>query len=335
MKRHCFKLLVLPVLIFSLIFCSCSSKKGVSSDGTGASVSGKDSSSVKLVFVEYDNGYQENEIRESFISDMRLLGYDEVKMKFDVKNAQKNSEKLNEYVNSLKGSDYDLIVAIADQAAQAVCNAKLDIPCVFIAATDPVGDLLVTNPDKPDKNLTGTVMDTSPSKIISLIRIFTPEVKKTGVLIYKGNKTAQKSASLFEKESKSEGLTAKIYTVESLNDIQNTLKKILSENDTVFIPADNQLDSVMGSLVKTAQEQKKYIYSSGVSAVNSGALASYCSSVDKLSQNSAAIADQIIKGTSVSDIPVDFSAEGNFYLSSKTYSAFGIGVPEIEGLIVV
>ena len=178
-------------------------------------------------------------------------------------------------------------------------------------------------------------MDTSPTKTISLIRIFTPEVKNVGILLYKGNTTAQKSASLFEKEAKTEGLSSKIYTVENLNNIQDTAEKILSENDTVFIPADNQLDSVMSSLVKAAQGQKKYVYSSGVSAVNSGALASYCSSVKDLSQNAAVIADKIIKGTAVSDIPVDFSVKGNFYLSSKTYSSLGIGVPEIDDLVVV
>ena len=335
MKRRLFTFLILPVLVFSLLFCACSSKK---SDGTGngSDVSSEGSgSAVKVVFVEYDNGYQENEMREKFISDMRLLGYDEIKIKFDVKNAQKDAKKLTEQVNLLKDSDYDLIVAIADQAAKAVSAAKLSIPCVFIAATDPVGDGLVTAPDKPDKNMTGTVMDTASTKTISLIRIFTPEVKNVGILLYKGHSTAQKSASLFEKEAKSEGLSSKIYTVESLNNIQETVKNILSENDTVFIPADNQLDSVMGNLVKTAQEQKKYVYSSGITAVNAGALASYCSSVSDLSQNAAAIADKIINGTAVSDIPVDFSVKGNFYLSSKTYSSLGIGVPEIDNLVVV
>ena len=105
MKRRLFTFLILPVLIFSLLFCACSSKKEEGSGG-GSDISSENSdSAVKIAFVEYDNGYQENEMRESFISDMRLLGYDEIKIKVDVKNAQKNADKLNEQVNSLKGSD--------------------------------------------------------------------------------------------------------------------------------------------------------------------------------------------------------------------------------------
>lgn len=335
MKRRFFTFLILPVMIFSIILCSCSSKNQNSVDSVGTTDSRSADSSVKLAFVVYDNGYQENEMRESFISAMRLLGYDEIRLKVDVLNAFRDEKKLGECVNSLKSSDHDLIIAISDRAAQAVSSAKLDKPCVFMAATDPVGDSLVTNPDKPDKNMTGTVMDTSSTKTISLIRIFTPDVKKVGVLLYEGNATAKKNAELFEKESKSEGLTPKIYTVKDLSAAEGEFKKLIAENDAAFIPTDSQLDSVMSTLVKAAQEQKKYIYSSGVSAVNSGALASYCSSVEKLSQNAAAMADRIIKGAKVSEIPVDFSVEGNFYLSSKTYASLGIGVPEIDGLIVV
>lgn len=334
MKRRLFTILTVSVLALSLVLCSCSDKNQPSGSKSTNNSQNSDQS-FKIAFLEYDNGYTENEMREKFIYEMRMLGYDEMKIKIDVRNAQSNNERLTEYANSFKDSDYNLIVAIADKAASAVSKVGLDVPCVFIGATDPVADGLVTNPDKPDKNMTGTVMDVSDSKSISLIRIFTPEVKTVGIMISAGNTQSQKEAEQFAKAAKSEGLVTKTYTLDSTAKAVEVTKSIISENDAVYIPADVSIDKVMGNITKVTSAQKKFVFSSGTSAVKAGALAAYCSSPEIMAQKAASMADSIFKGTKVSEIPVDFSVEANIFLSSKTYSLLGIGVPELSGLVVL
>ena len=334
MKKRFFIFLTLPVLVFSLLFCSCSGNNEQPTTDTVTSPHDSDSS-YKAVFVMYDNGNRENEMRESFVSRMRILGYDEMKMKFDVKNAQHDINNLNEQIASLKGSDYSLIIAISDEAAVAVSKASLDIPCVFIGVTDPVSYGIATKAEAPDKNMTGTVMNVSESKSISLIRIFTPEVKTVGIMYCADNASAKANAELFEKKAVSEGLTVKIYAVTSLDDIEKQTESIIAEVDAIYAPADNYLDSAMDKITKVSTDNGKFVFSSGTSAVSSGALAAFCSSPTELAKSAAVMADRIIKGTKVSDIPIDYSIEGNIFLSKKTYSLLGIGIPDLEGLVVL
>lgn len=335
MKRRLFIILTVSVLALSLVLCSCSDKEENNTNKVKNGTAQNSDQSYKIAFLEYENGYQENEMREAFIYEMRMLGYDELKIKVDVRNAQRDSAKLTEYANSFKSSDYDLIVAIADQAAKAVSKAAISVPCIFIGATDPVADGLVSNAEKPDKNMTGTVMKSSDSKTISLIRIFTPEVKTVGIMIQAGNTQAQKAAEQFAKTAKSEGLVTKTYTLSNNSKAVELTKSIISENDAVYIPADSSIDQVMGNITSVTSAEKKFVFSSSSSAVKAGALAAFCSSPKTMAQKSAAMADSILKGAKISEIPVDFSVEGNIFLSEKTYSLLGIGVPELDGLIVL
>lgn len=334
MKQRILKIISITLVALSLLLCSCTGKienSGTSSDAQSESTA----ENRKLVFVQYDNSYRENEMRETFISRMRLLGYDSIRLKTDVKNAQCNQEKLVEIFEALKSSDYDLIITIGNEASLQASKSELKAPCVFVGAESPVENGLATNPDAPDKNMTGTVMNTSDKKTASLIRIFTPEVKAVGILVSYDNTAALKNAESFQKTAKAEGISAQIYKIENPDNAEGDFANIISENDALFFPDDAKLNPTIEKAVELCANEKKFVFASSTTAVSNGALAAYCSSPVELSNKAALAADEIFKGKKPSEIPIDFSVEGNIFLSSKTYSRLGIGVPDIDGLIVI
>ena len=158
MKKYLFSAVCL-LLTITILFSACS---GSGTQGEKSTESPHDSdSSFKAAIVQFDNDSFTNELRQMFIKRMRLLGYDEAKMKFDIKNAQGNNEKLSQTASSLSGGDYDIVVAIGDKCACALANAGCTVPTVFVAVSDPVGLGLASGVESPDKNMTGTVSNTS------------------------------------------------------------------------------------------------------------------------------------------------------------------------------
>lgn len=330
-----FKRIIAVILaVLCLLLCSCSGKTDDTTT-TAPATPHENDDSYHVAFVMYDYGYTENTMREAFVARMRTLGYDEMKMKFDVINAHGSTEELTKQVAELKNSSYNLIVALSDEPAIEISKANLKIPCVFVGATDPVADGIVKNADKPDKNITGTVMNLSTKKTVSLIRIFTPDVKTVGVVYLKGNKNIASDIEEFNKLAISEGLKIEELAIDSVNSADGVIADAVDKVDAFYIPKDYQLDSIIGSLVRIALPKKVFVFSSGASAVNEGALAAYCSSPEALAKSAALMADEIIKGKKIAEIPVDFSVEANIFLSSKTYSLLGIGYPELEGIVVV
>lgn len=334
MKNRSKRIIAVLTLVLSLLLCSCSGKEDPTQTAVTTTPHDSDSS-YSVAFVMYDYGYMENTMREAFISRMRTLGYDEMKMKFDVKNAHGDSNNLTEQINSLKNSEYDLIVALSDEPAIAISKANVGIPCVFIGATDPVGDGLAENTDTPDRNITGAVMNLSAKKTVSLIRIFTPDVNTVGVVYLKSNAKVTADLEEFRKTAVSEGLKLENIELDSIDSAQEKIEEAVKKVDAFYIPKDYQLDEIMENLTRLTVSEEKFIFSSGMSAVSSGALAAYCSSPEELAKSAALMADEIIKGKAVSELPIDFSVEPNIFLSSKTYSLLGIGYPELEGLVVV
>lgn len=98
-----------------------------------------------------------NTIRDSFTAQMEELGYvDGETIELNYADAANQQSNLNSIINQFEEDGSDVIVAIATPTAQAAANVASEIPVVFSAVSDPVGAKLVTDPDNPDQNITGT-----------------------------------------------------------------------------------------------------------------------------------------------------------------------------------
>lgn len=330
MKKYLFSAVCL-LLAITILFSACS---GSGTQGEKSTESPHDSdSSFRVAIVQFDNDSFTNELRQMFIKRMRLLGYDEAKMKFDIKNAQGNSEKLSQTASSLSGGDYDIVVAIGDKCACALANAGCTVPTVFVAVSDPVGLGLASSAESPDKNMTGTVSNTSEDTLLSYIRVLTPKVSSVAVICMNNEK------SIAEKDSVVKYLSNDLFNVEpvildSTDSIDSVVADVLTRNGAIFLTGDEELKNISANVVSLASQSSKFVFSSNVACIGNGVLAATASPVKNLSYTAAEDADKILKGAKVSDIPIETNIAFAIYVSKSTAESFSIDVPKIDNVIL-
>lgn len=330
MKKYLFSAVCL-LLAITVLFSACT---GSSTQGEKSTESPHDSdSSFRVAIVQFDNDSFTNELRQMFIKRMRLLGYDEAKMKFDIKNAQGNSEKLSQTASSLSGGDYDIVVAIGDKCACALANAGCTVPTVFVAVSDPVGLGLASSVEAPDKNMTGTVSNTSEDNLLSYIRVLTPKVSSVAVICMNNEK------SIAEKDSVVKYLSNDLFDVEpvildSTDSIDSVVADVLTRNGAIFLTNDEELKNVSANVVNLASQSSKFVFSSNIACIENGVLAATASPVKDLSYTAAEDADKILKGAKVSDIPIKTDIAFAIYVSKSTAESFNIDVPKIDNVIL-
>ncbi len=330
MKKYLFSAVCL-LLAITILFSACT---GSGTQGENSTESPHDSdSSFRVAIVQYDNDGFTNELRQMFIKRMRLLGYDEAKMKFDIKNAQGNGEKLSQTASSLSGGDYDIVVAIGDKCACALANAGCTVPAVFVAVSDPVGLGLASSVESPDKNMTGTVSNTSEDTLLSYIRVLTPKVSSVAVICMNNEK------SIAEKDSVVKYLSNDLFNVEpvildSTDSIDSVVADVLTRNGAIFLTNDEELKNVSANVVSLASQSSKFVFSSNIACIENGVLAATASPVKDLSYTAAEDADKILKGAKASDIPIKTDIEFAIYVSKSTAESFSIDVPEIDNVIL-
>jgi putative tryptophan/tyrosine transport system substrate-binding protein len=330
MKKYLFSAVCL-LLAITVLFSACT---GSSTQGEKSTESPHDSdSSFRVAIVQFDNDSFTNELRQMFIKRMRLLGYDEAKMKFDIKNAQGNSEKLSQTASSLSGGDYDIVVAIGDKCACALANAGCTVPTVFVAVSDPVGLGLASGVESPDKNMTGTVSNTSEDNLLSYIRVLTPKVSSVAVICMNNEK------SIAEKDSVVKYLSNDLFDVEpvildSTDSIDSVVADVLTRNGAIFLTNDEELKNVSANVVNLASQSSKFVFSSNIACIENGVLAATASPVKDLSYTAAEDADKILKGAKVSDIPIKTDIAFAIYVSKSTAESFNIDVPKIDNVIL-
>ncbi len=330
MKKYLFSAICL-LLAITVLFSACSGS-GTQDEKSTESPHDSDSS-FRVAIVQFDNDSFTNELRQMFIKRMRLLGYDEAKMKFDIKNAQGNSEKLSQTASSLSGGDYDIVVAIGDKCACALANAGCTVPTVFVAVSDPVGLGLASSVESPDKNMTGTVSNTSEDTLLSYIRVLTPKVSSVAVICMNNEK------SIAEKDSVVKYLSNDLFDVEpvildSTDSIDSVVADVLTRNGAIFLTGDEELKNVSANVVNLASQSSKFVFSSNIACIENGVLATTASPVKDLSYTAAEDADKILKGAKVSDIPIKTDIAFAIYVSKSTAESFNIDVPKIDNVIL-
>lgn len=325
--------ILLALVLMLGVFTACGNTT-TGSDAAGTSPQDTDKVYKVAVVQLADNGAF-TEMREAFIARMRELGYDEAKMTFDIKNAQGDQSNLQTICAGLKGSDYDLVVSIVTPATTAVVNQELEIPVVFISVTDPVASGILTTMEAPDKNATGTSNIVPVDCIFTLAKELTPNVKNIGILYCSGEQNAVQTADKAKAYLDANGYTYKEVTVANSAEVAQAAQSLAGDVDAIYIPVDSTVQAAMTEVVKAATDRKIPVYGSDPVMVQSGALACVSCSNTQLGQKSAEMADEILRGKAVSEVPATALDEFQYVISSATAEALGITVPEGGNYVVM
>lgn len=272
-------------------------------------------------------------IRTSFIQGLEDQGFGAVQV--DYKNAGGDMSVLNTIVQGFVGDEVDVIVAIATPSAVAAASATQTIPVIFSAATDPVAAKLLTDPAKPDGNVTG-VSDAIPvDKIFTLSEQLTPDVKTYGFVYNLGEPNSVSVIENAKAYCDDKGIAYLEATVANTSEVQQAAQSLVGKIDAFFTPIDNVVAEAMPVYAKVAMDAGLPLYPGADSMVEDGGLATCGINYTFLGEETAAMAISVLTGTPVAELPVVTMENFRPIANKTTADALGIDLSGVADLEIV
>lgn len=265
-----------------------------------------------------------NQIHETIEEELKAKGFTDIVYK----NANGDQTVIPTIVQDMVSSGVDMIIPIATGTAQAVASAKVKVPVVFSAVSNPVEAGLVTSFEDTTGGITGVSNSIPVDKIFEMASQLTPEVKTYG-FVY--NSSEVNSSAGIEKAKEycdANGIMYKEAVVTGTADIQQTVSSLIGNVDAYFTPNDNTVASAMPIYTQTAYGNKLPIYVGADSMVIDGGLATVGIDYTVLGKQTADMAIRIADGEKVEENPVEQVSEYAKMINMKTADQLGIQIPE-------
>jgi putative ABC transport system substrate-binding protein len=246
---------------------------------------------------------------------------------YDDQNAQGDMATASSIAQKFAGGGLDLILGVATPTTQAVVKADQTTPIVFTAVTDPVGAGLVTDPEAPTANVTG-VSDMLPVEPhLELIKQVVPEAKTVGVIYNAGE-----SNSVFlidaEKEAASAmGIEIVEATASNSSEVQAAAQSLVGRVDAISVLTDNTAVSALESIIKVGEENGIPVIAGDTDSVKRGAVAAYAFDYEDLGKQAGYQAAEILMGTPIKDIPVEYAENLQLSVNEQAASKMGVTIP--------
>lgn len=267
-------------------------------------------------------------IRESFLQQMEQLGYGEDKVDYDIQNAQGEQTNLGTICQKFVGDGVDMIVAIATPTAQTAAASTSEIPILFSAVTDPVEAKLLTDPQHPDGNVTGTSDAIPVDQVMQLCQELTPEVHKIGFMYTTSEINSQVTTEQAMEAAEQMGYETQLMTISEVSELQQAAQSLAQEVDAIYVPIDNTIAQAMPVLAQVGVDFQIPIYTGADSMVQDGGFATVGINYTQLGQKTAEMAAAVLEGTPISELPVETLSEFGTYINQTTAEQIGVEIPQ-------
>ncbi len=247
---------------------------------------------------------------------------------YDLQNAEGDMATTASIAQKFAGDDLDLVLGVATPTAQALAKQITDVPVLFTAVTDPVGAGLVVDPAAPSANITG-VSDMQPVKpILELAQTFRPDAKNVGMVYNAGESNSVFLVEQAEKDAATMGLTIVKAPASTSAEVQAAAKSLIGRVDAIAVIGDNTAVSALESIIKVCEENKIPLVAGDPDSVKRGAVACYGFDYYDLGKQTGAMAAQIMSGTPVTDIPVQFAENLQLSVNEAAAAAQDVTLPQ-------
>ena len=316
-------------LLFAAVVClglffGCSDNQEASS-GSGAPAE----SVKKIGIVQMSDHSSFYTIRDSILAQLKKLGYQEGKnVQIEACSAQGEAARLTSILDEFAADQKDVVIAISTPAAVAAHAVADKVPVLFAAVSDAVTAGLTTSLEKPDKNITGTSDALQVEKMIDMALTVTPGMQTLGLLY---NSTEASSAVAIAKAKAycaEKGIACIEAGISTSSDVYQAAQSLAGGVNAILIPADNTLADAMDDLTRVTLDAKIPCYVGLEAMVQDGGLACIGISGEELGIETANMADQVLKGTAVSDLPVRVLDNPTTYVNAQTAKKIGLQIPD-------
>ena len=246
---------------------------------------------------------------------------------FELRHADGRTKRLPQLAAELARLDVDVITPFGGQAARAVQQATTKIPIVG-AASDFVGEGLVTRLSQPGANITG-VSILAPelnAKRLELLKEMLPQVSTVAVLWDPANGESQLRA--IKAAARSLAVQLQVLEVRSPDELTIAFR-IAKERraGALNVLASPLLASLQKTIVDLAARNRLPAIYQWSAHARAGGLMSYGSNLLAMWRQVAFLVGRVLKGAKPADLPVEQPSKVELVVNLKTAEALGISIP--------
>lgn len=269
---------------------------------------------------------------------MRELGYTEGKnVSYDVRFVSAK-EEVNRAIQDFIAEGVDLIHTYSTPATQAAYAMTKDlphpIPVVFGSMGDPLLSGVIKDFGRPGTNVTGvTSLSTElTARRVELLREISPAARRIAMpytAAENGDIAATKSVTIAQEAAGKLGMTMVLFPVRVKEDNATTAQKIQRRDvDGMIVGGDSLVWSSIDMYIAQAIKQKIPFAAFDLSQVKKGALVGFGPDFAVSGEQAAVLTNQILRGRSPADIPVEVPRKLLLAINRKTAVAIGITFSE-------
>lgn len=271
---------------------------------------------------------------DGFKEGMKGLGYVEGRdIQYLFENAKNNKKKVSEITNRFVADKVDVIYTITNTALKVVAEVARPskTPVVFGSASGPVESGIQPAYATPDTHITGVTSGSIElvAKRLEIISELLPESKRIAAIGDADSDSSRTAFALAGKTALKLGLSLLELRVKSKEEAVEAAKRTTrKETDALFlIPGLYGVGAVSEIALIAKAARLPFVVYQIEHVKKNGALLSYGSSYYLQGKQSALLVDKILKGTPVSQIPIERPELHELILNLNTAKEIGIKFP--------
>jgi len=229
----------------------------------------------------------------------------------------------------LVGVAPDVIVASSAPSTRAAQEQTKTIPIVFTAGNDPVANGLLKNIAQPEGNTTGftSTVDSLIGKWLALLKEAAPHITRVALVFNPQTVNVGYLRSL-EAAGPPVGVQTLKTPVRDPLEMVRAIDAFAAEpNGGLLVVPVLPIDSYQMLHRLAAQYRLPGIHSNR-RGVADGGLMTYATDAPDNYRRAAAYVDRLLRGTKVSELPVQFPTKFELVVNLKTAKALGLKIPE-------
>lgn len=271
-----------------------------------------------------------NPLVDGFKAGMADLGYVEGENITYVYEGPVGRDRLATVAQGLIAAKVDLILCITTPAAVAIkeATAGSNVPVVFAVVINPVGAGIVASAERPGDNITGVESSQGEGVKLEWLTKIVPGVKRVFVPYNPDDASGKLALTQLEQVAPKLGLELVTQETRTADEVTAAMANIPADADAIFMVTDSINATRRSDWGKAALAHKLPLaVPPGGEPTEDGALFTFGFSPFAVGEQSARLADQILKGTAPADLPIE-SPELFLSINLKTAQAIGLDVSD-------
>ncbi|MCP5206882.1 MAG: ABC transporter substrate-binding protein [Hahellaceae bacterium] len=266
-------------------------------------------------------------VRKGVIDELAAKGYLEPDtLKISYESAQGNPTTASQIARKFIGEEPDVVVAIATPSAQTMAAASKTVPIVFSAVTDPVGAKLVSNLEKPGKNITGTTDMLPIDEHLKLVKKIVPTATRLGTIYNPGEANSVTLVEMVKSAGDAHGLTVTAVAANKTSEVLSAAKSLVGKVDVIYLVTDNTVISAVEAVIKVGEQNKLPVIAADTDTVTRGAIAALGFDYYDVGRQTGALVVQILSGVAPGDLPVKGISKLDLHLNPGAAQRMGVNL---------